>query len=92
MVTHLPATPENVALLRTIDGRKTLKQVFAIAASRMGAGGCEQAHERLQAAYRDLAQRSEVLDWLRVRHRSQLPYPTYAQMQGRLKARSVSAA
>ena len=46
MVTHLPATPENVALLRTIDGRKTLKQVFAIAASRMGAGGCEQAHER----------------------------------------------
>ena len=92
MVTHLPATPENVALLRTIDGRKTLKQVFAIAASRMGASGCEQAHERLQAAYRDLAQRSEVLDWLRVRHRSQLPYPTYAQMQGRLKARSVSAA
>ena len=86
MVTHLPATPESVALLRTIDGRKTLKQVFAIAASRMGASGCEQTRERLRVAYRELVERTEVLDWLRVRHRSQLPYPTYAQMQGRLQS------
>ena len=92
MVTHLPANLESVALLRTIDGRKTLKQVFAIAASRMGASGCEQTRERLRVAYRELVERTEVLDWLRVRHRSQLPYPTYAQMQGRLKTPSVSAA
>ena len=92
MTTHLPATAEHAALLRTIDGRKTVKQVFSVAASRMGLSKSKDSQRRLHEAYLDLFRRTEVIDWLRVRHRSVMPYPTYAQMQGRILGLRKSSA
>ena len=92
MTIHLHANPEAAALLRTIDGRKTVKQVLAVAASRLGASECRESIERLRKAYLDLFRSCEVIDWMRVRHRSVMPYPTYAQMQGRIRAGQSSSA
>ena len=92
MISHIPATAENAALLRSIDGRKTLKQILSISAARLGKSDSAEFKESLKLAYLDLFRRLEVLDWMRLRHRSMMPYPTYAQMQGRMQGRKNSSA
>lgn len=84
MFTHLPSSPELAMLFRFIDGRKTLAQIVGLATSALKAKGAESNRGKVMEAYRDLVERCDPIDWLRVRHKSMRPYPTYSQMQSRL--------